>query len=403
LPAQRVILIILDGVGVGELPDAARYNDEGSNTIVNTAHAVNGLRLPHLEAWGLGNIVSAPGLNPVPHPRAHFGRMAERSKGKDSTTGHWELTGLLMEEEFPLFPGGFPESLLKHFLRATACDGYLGNIPASGTVIMEDLGSEHMRTGWPIVYTSGDSVFQIAAHEEIIPLERLYDICQKTRDEVCIGPFAVARVIARPFIGNPGAFTRTQHRKDYSLVPPSATLLDLLQKANVTTFGVGKVDDLFANRGLSVSNHTRSNAAGVEAIIAGIHQLRRGMIIANLGDFDSLYGHRNDPVGFARALEEFDRALPEIEEPLEPSDLLIVTADHGNDPVTPSTDHSREYVPLLCFMKQGHPGRHLGTRETFADVAKTIAEFFGVENTLPGKSFLSAVANGDGNDGAGNV
>jgi phosphopentomutase len=393
VPTKRVILIILDGVGVGELPDAAQYHDEGSNTILNTALAVHGLHLPHLEAWGLGNIVSVPGVNPVALPRAHYGRMAERSRGKDSTTGHWELAGLPLEKEFPLFPDGFPESLLRRFLQATGCKGYLGNIPASGTVIMQDLGAEHMRTGWPIVYTSGDSVFQIAAHEETLPLDRLYSICQTTRDEVCTGSYAVARVIARPFVGSPGSFVRTKHRKDYSLVPPSPTLLDMLQARGITTVGIGKVDDLFANRGLSVSNHTRSNAEGVAALCGMIPQLDQGMIIANLGDFDSLYGHRNDPAGFARALEEFDRALPGIEEPLEPSDLLIVTADHGNDPVTPSTDHSREYVPLLCFRKDGREGTSLGTRETFADVAKTIAQVFSLENMLPGRSFLPEIGN----------
>jgi phosphopentomutase len=391
LPGKRVVLIILDGVGVGEMPDARLYHDEGSNTLVNTARAVNGLRLPHLESWGLGLIATVPGVAPASHPRAHYGRMAERSQGKDSTTGHWELAGLPLDKGFPLFPQGFPDDLLRHFLHVTGCEGYLGNIPASGTVIIQDLGAEHMRTGWPIVYTSADSVFQVAAHEAIIPLDRLYSICQTARDLVCTGPFAVARVIARPFAGEPGAFVRTAHRKDFSLVPPSSTLLDLAQAKGITTVGIGKIDDLFANRGLTLSNHTRSNREGVQAIRLSVQGLSEGLIMANLGDFDTLYGHRNDPAGYAKALEEFDQALPGIEEPLERSDLLILTSDHGNDPVTPSTDHSREYVPLLCMRKDGRIGGPLGVRETFADVAKTVADFFGIDNALPGRSFLNDI------------
>ncbi len=387
----KVLLIVLDGVGVGELPDAARYGDEGSNTLANTARTVGGLRLPVLESWGLGNIVRVEGVCPVDNPRASFGRMAQRSLGKDSTTGHWELAGLVLEKEFPTFPSGFPGELMQRFLKVTGCAGFLGNKTASGTAIIEELGREHVRTGFPIVYTSADSVFQIAAHEEIVPLGRLYEICQLTRDRVCTGTNAVGRVIARPFVGTEGAFARTTNRKDFSLDPPGPTLLDILHAYGFETAGVGKVDDLFANRGLRSSRHTRTNAEGVAELLARASRMKQGFIIANLGDFDTLYGHRNDPHGFARALEEFDAGLPSIVETLCPGDVLIITADHGNDPVTPSTDHSREYVPLLCFSPGQGQGHDLGTRGTFADVAKTVVEYFGISDSMPGTSFLSQI------------
>jgi len=387
----KVLLIVLDGVGVGELPDAARYGDEGSNTLANTARTVGGLRLPVMESWGLGNILPVEGVRPAHSPLAFFGRMAQRSLGKDSTTGHWELAGLVLGKEFPTFPSGFPPSLMQRFLTVTGCSGFLGNKTASGTAIIEELGGEHVRTGFPIVYTSADSVFQIAAHEEIVPLRRLYEICQLTRDLVCTGTSAVGRVIARPFVGAEGAFTRTTNRKDFSLDPPEPTLLDILHTHGFETAGVGKVDDLFANRGLRSSRHTRTNAEGVAELVARASHMKQGFIIANLGDFDSLYGHRNDPHGFAGALEEFDAALPSIVETLRPGDVLILTADHGNDPVTPSTDHSREYVPLLCFSPGQGQGRDLGTRGTFADVAKTVVEYFGISDSMPGTSFLSQI------------
>lgn len=352
---------------------------------------MGGLRLPHLAAWGLGNIAPITGVGPVDAPRAHFGMMAEKSGGKDSTTGHWELTGVVVQTPFPTYPRGFPEDLMQTFMRETGCTGYLGNTTASGTVIIQELGAEHVRTGHPIVYTSADSVFQIAAHEEVIPLPRLYEICEITRTKVCIGPHEVGRVIARPFIGKTGAFTRTTNRKDFSLVPPGPTLLDLLQTAGIPTAGIGKIDDLFAMRGLSSSNHTRTNAAGVEELIRLSGSMDAGLIFVNLGDFDTLYGHRNDPAGFAAALEAFDASLPAIAATLRPGDLLIMTADHGNDPVMPSTDHSREYVPLLCSSPAGRPGASLGVRASFADVAKTLAEYFGISNSFPGTSFLSHI------------
>lgn len=378
-------------MGIGELPDAHRYGDEGSHTLRSTALAGGGLRLPHLEALGLGNIDPVPGIAPSRAPRASYGKMAEVSRGKDSTTGHWELAGLPVEKAFPTYPAGFPREVIEAFLRATGAKGILGNTTASGTAIIAELGGEHVRTGFPIVYTSADSVFQIAAHEEVIPLPELYAMCRRTREEVCIGPHAVGRVIARPFVGEPGAFRRTANRKDFSLQPFGPTVLDLLAERSIPVCGVGKVDDLYAMRGLTRADHTRSNDQGVEAILRISRGLDRGLVMANLGDFDTLYGHRNDPGGMARALEAFDGRLPEIEETLRPGDLLILTADHGNDPVTPSTDHSREYVPLLVLSRERERGRDLGLRTSFADVGKTIAEFFGLDNTLSGTSFLDQV------------
>jgi phosphopentomutase len=327
----------------------------------------------------------------VASPRASFGKMAEVSRGKDSTTGHWELCGLVTSREFPTYPKGFPEELMNGFLAATGCRGYLGNTVASGTAIIQELGADHLKTGFPIVYTSADSVFQIAAHESVVPLATLYEICRRTRDRVCVGDDAVGRVIARPFTGAEGNFTRTANRKDFSLPPHGTTVLDLLSTAGIETVSVGKVDDLFAGRGLKAGYHTTSNPEGIETIVRESTRMREGLLFANLVDFDMLYGHRNDPQGFRTALEQFDRELPRILETLEDGDLLLMTADHGNDPVTPSTDHSREYVPLLCFCPSRRRGVNLGVRRTFADVGKTVAEFFGVENSLAGNSFLAQV------------
>ncbi len=383
--------MVLDGVGIGALPDAGQYGDEGSNTLAHTAEAVGGLRLPVLGALGLGNIAVIRGVDAAEKPGASFGRMAEKSCGKDSTTGHWELAGIVVEQKFPTYPAGFPADLMNRFLSITGCTGFLGNTTASGTAIIQELGAEHVRTGQPIVYTSADSVFQIAAHEEIIPLEQLYRICRQTRDQVCTGAASVGRVIARPFVGTEGAYVRTTNRKDFSLDPPADTLLDLLASHGIETVGVGKVDDLFAHRGLARSRHTRTNAEGMEELVAQSGEMCRGLIIANLGDFDSLYGHRNDPRGFAAALESFDGMLPRLVETVRAGDLLILTADHGNDPVTPSTDHSREYVPLLCLTGGRKKGTSLGSRSTFADVAATVADYFGIRSSLAGTSFLSQV------------
>lgn len=392
LKTRKAIVIVLDGVGIGALPDAPAYGDAGTNTLARTAAAVGGLKVPHLEQWGLGAIGAIQGVKPVTAPFAHHGRMVERSGGKDSTTGHWELAGVIVEQPFPTFPDGFPDALMQTFLRATGCKGFIGNCTASGTAIIGERGEEHVRTGHPIVYTSADSVFQIAAHEEVIPLPELYRICEITRHEVCTGDAAVGRVIARPFVGTPGAFRRTTNRKDFSLVPPAPTLLDRVQEAGYVTAGVGKVDDLFAERGLTTSDHTRTNADGIAGVIRLSRSMDAGLIFANLGDFDTLYGHRNDPAGFAAALEAFDAALPAITETVRKGDLLILTADHGNDPVGPGTDHTREYVPLLCLLPGGKGATDLGTRATFADVAKTLEEYFGLSGTFPGTSFLSHMA-----------
>jgi phosphopentomutase len=388
----KVIFIVLDGVGIGELPDAGLYGDSGSNTIANTANAVGGLHLPGLQSLGLGNITPIKNVPAVQDPIGCYGKLGELSKGKDSTTGHWELCGVVTEKAFPTYPNGFPEELIQRFLDVSKCGGILGNKPASGTVIIQELGDEHRRTGYPIVYTSGDSVFQIAAHEEVIPVQKLYEICQKTRQQVCIGEHAVGRVIARPFIGKKaGEYVRTSNRRDFALEPPRKTLLDLLTEQKFATIGIGKIDDLFSGRGLTTKIHTKSNAEGIERIIEESARLRRGFLMANLVDFDMLYGHRNDPSGFAAALEYFDSQLKRIMDTLGEADLLMITADHGNDPTTPSTDHSREYVPILCYMKSGERGVDLGTRESFADAGRTVLDYFGIEPSADflGKSFLN--------------
>ncbi|MDI6803804.1 MAG: phosphopentomutase [Bacteroidota bacterium] len=393
---KKVILVILDGVGVGELPDANLYKDEGSNTLANLSDNVASLNLPNLQKFGLGNIIPIKFVPPSEQPNASFGKMAAKSKGKDSTTGHWELLGVITEKEFLTYPNGFPDDLLEKFLSATNSKGYLGNKAASGTDIINDLGEEHQRTGFPIIYTSADSVFQIAAHEQTIPLERLYEICEISRTQVCIGKHLVGRIIARPFAGDPGNYKRTGNRRDFSVAPHGDTLLDILKNKNIPTIGIGKIDDLFAGRGLSEIIHTKSNAEGVRSIIEQSKKNKSGLIIANLVDFDQLYGHRNDPLGFANALEEFDLALPKIAETLSDGEWLILTADHGNDPITPSTDHSREYVPILCYSPDDKVGINLGIRESFADLAKTIGEIFELDDSslqISGTSFYHSLIN----------
>lgn len=384
---NNFILIVLDGLGVGELPDANKYKDEGSNTASNMASAVGGLNIPNLQKLGLGNITEIIGAPPEKNPLASYGKLAELSLGKDSTTGHWELGGVKTEIEFPLYPHGFPDEIISKFLAETGLKGILGNIPASGTEIIEQLGDEHVKTGYPIVYTSGDSVFQIAAHEGVISLEKQYEICSIAREKVMIGKHAVGRIIARPFIGSSGNYTRTTNRKDYSVDPTSNTILDYLFNSGIETIAVGKINDLFNYRGIRTKLKTKSNNEGIDRIIESYRSAENALIFANLVDFDVNYGHRNDPVGFAKALNELDQRIPEILNVLDESDCLIFTADHGNDPTTPSTDHSREYVPLIFFRKN-QPGKNLGTRETFADVAQTVADFFKVNNDLIGKSFL---------------
>jgi phosphopentomutase len=393
---RKVVLIILDACGIGELPDAHLYQDEGSNTIVNTARAVGGLKLPNLEKLGLGNIEPILGVNPQADALGNYGKMAELSAGKDSTSGHWEIMGLVLEKPFPVYPHGFPPEIIEPFEKAIGSQ-VLGNKPASGTEIIKELGEEHMRTHRPIVYTSADSVFQIAAHEEIIPVNKLYEMCMKARKilsagSIGTGEHGVARVIARPFVGKPGSFKRTERRKDFSLPPPEETILDMLKKNGIPVIGIGKIEDLFAGHGLTESIHTKNNSDGMDKLVEAIKKSERGLLFINLVDFDMLWGHRNDAQGFAAGLEDFDLRLPEVLNLLRPDDPLVITADHGCDPTTPSTDHSREYVPLLVYGKSIKEGVNLGTRKSFSDVGKTIAEIFGVGGTRNGESFLKCLS-----------
>ncbi|MGI6284665.1 phosphopentomutase [Neomoorella humiferrea] len=380
---DRVIIIVLDSVGVGELPDAAAFGDAGSNTLGNIAARVN-LKLPNMARLGLGNIIPLRGIAPVGSPTAAYGKMASKSAGKDTTSGHWELAGLILEKPFPLYPHGFPPEIIEPFERAIGRK-VLGNKPASGTVIIEELGAEHMRTGYPIVYTSADSVFQIAAHEDVIPVEELYRYCKIAR-RLLTGEHAVGRVIARPFIGEPGHFIRTDRRQDFSLEPPRPTLLDAVVNAGLQVMAVGKIKDIFAGRGISRWIHTHDNMDGIDQTCNFMREGGRGLIFTNLVDFDMRYGHRNDVTGYAGALEAFDRRLPELIEALNEGDVLVITADHGCDPTTPSTDHSREYVPLLIY---GDKIRkiNIGVRPTFADLGATVAEMLDVPYDLAGESF----------------
>lgn len=382
-------IIVLDGLGIGELSDASLYGDEGSNTIVNISKYVSGFSLPNLEKMGLGNIDDIVGIPPAAEPISSYGKMAELSKGKDSTSGHWELSGINVQFDFPYFPHGFNDEIINTFIEKTGVKGILGNKAASGTEIIKELGDEHVKTGYPIIYTSADSVFQIAAHEEIIPLTKLYEICSITRKEILTDKIPMGRVIARPFIGSSGNYTRTSNRKDFSIDPIADTILDVLSKNGIKTIAVGKVNDLFNYKGIDVSVKSNSNEEGIEKIIECNNINESSFIFTNLVDFDVYYGHRNDPEGFAKALKYFDDNLPRIIKQLDETDALIITADHGNDPTSKSTDHSREYVPVLFYQKN-KPGRNLGIRTTFSDAAQTAAHFFKVNNSLEGLSFLSS-------------
>jgi phosphopentomutase len=379
------VLIVLDGVGCGALPDAHRYGDEGSNSLANTAQAVGGLELPNLATMGLGNITSIAGVEPVTSPSAAHGKMAERSAGKDTTSGHWELAGLVVDQPFPTYPDGFPDDVIRPFEEAIGRE-ILGNRPASGTEIIEDLGPEHLATSKPIVYTSADSVFQIAVHEDVAPVETLYDWCSAARG-ILRGEHAVGRVIARPFVGEPGAFRRTEHRRDFSVQPHGPTLLDSIVDAGMRVSGIGKIDDIFGGRGVSDCVHTRDNAHGIELLLERMGEAFDGLIFINLIETDSRWGHRNDPEGYARSLEEFDHALPRLLAAAA-SDLLIITSDHGVDPTTESTDHSREYVPILAAGPNVNAGS-VGTRDSFADVAATVAQWLDLPPVGPGTSILT--------------
>lgn len=390
MSVNRIIVIVLDSVGIGETPDAAAYGDVGSHTLGNMARVVGGLNVPHLEAMGLANIAILEGVRPQAKPTAAYGKMAEVSPGKDTTTGHWELMGIHLKQPFPLYPNGFPPEIMKRY-EAESGRGWLGNYPASGTVIIDELGEEHMRTGKTIVYTSGDSVFQIAAHEEIIPVKELYEICQAAR-EILRGEHEVSRVIARPFIGQPGQFERTANRHDFSVVPPEPTVLDSLEEAGLMVYAVGKIKDIFTGQGITMAAPTQNNMDGIDKTINAIqNQPQRGLIFTNLVDFDANFGHRNNPQGYAKALEEFDRRLPEITGALAEDDLLVITADHGNDPTTPSTDHAREYVPILISGRPLRQAVHIGVRETFADLAATIADILQVKPPPQGTSFKAQI------------
>ncbi len=384
---RRAAIIVLDGLGIGETADTDAYGDAGSNTLGNVARAVGGLALPTLEALGLGCCAAIDGLAPVPRPTAAYGLADPISAGKDSITGHWELCGLVLDQPFPTYPDGFPADVIAEFSRLTG-RGVLGNKAASGTQVLEEYGEAHQRTGNWIVYTSADSVFQVAAHEQTVPLAELYAACAAAR-ALLQGRHAVSRVIARPFRGSPGAWERTPERKDYSLPPPAATLLDRLVEHHIPRVGVGKVDDLFAGRGIS-SIHTATNGEAYSLIEGALTSMNRGLLLANVIEFDQTWGHRNDVPGFHRGLLALDRALPRILARVRDEDLVIFTADHGNDPTTPSTDHSREVVPVLVVGPRVRPVA-LGRRRTFADVGQTVADFLGVPPLTAGTSFLSEV------------
>ncbi len=384
---ERIVAIVLDSVGVGELPDAARYGDQGSDTLGNIARRVP-LHVPTLRHLGLDRIVPALGA-PSGAPAGAWGRMAEASSGKDSVTGHWEMAGIVLDRPFPTFPDGFPPEVMRAFETAIG-RRTLGNVVASGTEVIERFGVEHLRTGEPIVYTSADSVFQIAAHEDVVAVSELYRFCEVAFDIVCKG-LGVGRVIARPFDGTPGTFRRTSHRHDYALAPPAPTLLDHLSDAGHPVVAIGKIKDLFAGRGIARHLPTSSDDEGMDRIDDAMRDVPRGLIWANLVDCDQLFGHRNDVAGYARNLERFDARLSDLLPHLRPTDLLVITADHGNDPTTPSTDHSREYVPLLMVGAGVPAGVSLGTRETFADLGQTIAANFGVAPLAHGTSVLESL------------
>ena len=388
LSARRAAIIVLDGVGAGAAPDAAAYGDVGSDTLANTARAVGGFDLPALEALGLGRISAIDGVSASRPVDGAWGIMQPRSAGKDSTTGHWEIAGLHLPQPFPTYPNGFPTDVIDAFARATGRP-VIGNVVASGTAVIDDFGAEHMRTGAWIVYTSADSVFQVAAHEQVVPLAELYAACDAAR-MLLVEPHNVSRVIARPFEGEPGRFSRVSaHRRDMSIEPPGETLLDALAQAGVARSGVGKIDDLFARRGIT-STHTPTNGEGIAKVLEWLRSPASGLLFVNLVDFDQLFGHRNDAVGFYGALREFDRALPTILSTLREDDLLFITADHGNDPTTPSTDHARECVPLLVAGPRVRVV-DLGTRSTFSDLGATVADWFGIGFRGRGQSFLSEI------------
>ncbi|HHY82054.1 MAG TPA: phosphopentomutase [Clostridiales bacterium] len=381
----RVILIVMDSVGIGELPDAAEFGDQGSHTLGNIIREMGSLQIPNLVKLGIGNIDNIQIPFSDPSPIGCYGKAKEVSKGKDTTTGHWEIAGIRLDKPFPVYPNGFPAEIMNSFCEATGAE-YLWNKPASGSEIINRLGDEHVRTGKLIVYTSADSVFQIAAHEDIVPVEKLYDYCLAAR-KILQGEHGVGRVIARPFTGSSGNYVRTKNRRDFSLPPVEPTILDVLSQHRISTTGVGKIGDIFAGRGLERSIPAKSNDNCIDVTLNLMKDGVKGLIFVNLVDFDMLYGHRNDIAGYAGALEAFDRRIPELTAAMEETDVLILTADHGCDPSTPSTDHSREYVPVLVYGKSLAKGKNLGVLETFSDIGATVLELLGVKPTLKGISF----------------
>jgi len=391
---KKVILIVLDGVGVGELPDANLYNDEGSNTIANTASRCNGLFLPNLQKLGLGNITKIVGVKEENAPIGNWGKAAEISAAKDSTSGHWEIMGISTLKPFPIYPDGFPKQIIDEFIRKTGCKGILGNKADSGTVIINELGEEHLRTKYPIIYTSADSVFQIACHENIYSVKELYKMCEIARNDILVGGHKVGRVIARPFVGTKKLnFVRTPRRKDFSVSHPERSVLDRLKENEHNVVGIGKIGDLFNFNGLTDSIHTHHNEEAMKEIISQMNRLDEGLLFANLPDFDTMWGHRNNYSAFAKGLEEFDNWLPKLIEIMHKNDILIITADHGCDPTTESTDHSREYVPILVYGQSIKNGVDIGIRKTFADIGATVSEIFQVPLPKIGKSFWKDIKN----------
>ncbi len=383
---NRVAILVMDGVGIGALPDAGKYGDAGSHTLRHIAESVGGLKLPTLEKLGLGAISKIPGVGIPKKLAGSYGKMNEVSPGKDTSTGHWEIAGIQLKKAFPTFPNGFPKKLIDAFIEKTGVERILGNKAASGTEIIKELGGEHLKTKYPIVYTSADSVFQIACHEKVFPLEELYRMCEIARK--LSDDYGIGRVIARPFAGEtPETFQRTAYRKDYVLKLPEPTVLNALFDSSIEVIGIGKIEDIYDGQGISRARKTKSNREGMEATLDEFKKLKKGLVFANLVDFDMLYGHRNDVEGFARALREFDEELPELMEALKGDGMIIITADHGNDPTHPGTDHTREYVPLLVYAAGGK-SRDLKIRETFSDVGQTLAEIFHLKPLKHGKSFL---------------
>lgn len=387
-PFNRITLIVLDGAGIGAMPDAPEWGDAGSDTFGHILESRE-VRLPNLQGMGLGNIRPLAGLSPASAPRGSFGRCALKSNGKDTTTGHWEMAGIILDQAFPTFPKGFPQAILDRFISDTGVPGILGNVPASGTEIIKELGEEHVKTGKPIVYTSADSVFQIAAHEQVIPLPRLYEICEIARG-ILSGENEVGRVIARPFLGEPGAFYRTENRHDYAVPPPLGNLLATLKDEGLDVVCIGKIASIYDSMGVTQDLSAKNNEQSIDQTINALGDDTRGLIFSNLVDFDMLYGHRRDTEGYARSLEHFDARLPEIEAAMTDDDLMIITADHGNDPTFPGTDHTREYAPLVVFGKRAVGGVDLGTRGSLADIGQTIAQNFELRLTA-GESFLSQI------------